>query len=498
MSIGEKFATKNEVEVIRRKLQLALSGATIVQHAPDIVGVSNFIELSDVPGAYTAAGNFITRVKSTVDELEFAELKGTTNQVYVTANAADYTLSLPQDIHTGASPTFVTVKLSALTDGYVPYHVSDAAGLANSPIQTNGTIVGVGMTPVTAQLEVNTSQIITSTTAAPYLQIVNKSDTERDPIIQYAVGATPVVKHTIGIDDSDYNSYKIAVGSALGVAYGFYGTYPNEYIVGDVLRISGDAYDDAVLNRYTTFYGDFKAGYTLHPTGTTQARLYAYKEGIEWAHIYVGEIDEDSQIEIASDDIIQIQARSINSGERIEDSGCLWYHAGSFFIGHSEPHTDVLGFQSSDGEVAYLNFKSPVVAAAADVTWTLPATDSTGIQALVSDGAGNLSWSSFTSGGGVNEYRYYADLADDAVLTLPFSITSSARGFIAAGNNEERSDFWIDNDGDVTLVNNSANVVANADNDAKLDLGTAAAQEPLQIKNRLGATKKIFIVIWYN
>jgi hypothetical protein len=98
----------------------------------------------------------------------------------------------------------------------------------------------------------------------------------------------------------------------------------------------------------------------------------------------------------------------------------------------------------------------------------------------------------------VTEYRYYADLANDAILTLPFSITSSARGFIAAGNNEERTDFWIDNDGDVTLMNNSANVVANADTDDKLDIGTAAAQEPLQIKNRLNATKKIFLVIWYN
>ena len=98
----------------------------------------------------------------------------------------------------------------------------------------------------------------------------------------------------------------------------------------------------------------------------------------------------------------------------------------------------------------------------------------------------------------VTEYRYYADLANDAILTLPFSITSSARGFIAAGDNEERSDFWIDNDGDVTLVNNSTNVVANADTDDKLDIGTGAAQEPLQIKNRLNATKKIFLVIWYN
>jgi len=45
---------------------------------------------------------------------------------------------------TGDSPTFATVKLSGLTDGYVPYHVSDASGLANSNIYYDGTNVGIG------------------------------------------------------------------------------------------------------------------------------------------------------------------------------------------------------------------------------------------------------------------------------------------------------------------------------------------------------------------
>lgn len=45
---------------------------------------------------------------------------------------------------TADSPAFVTVKCSGLTDGYIPYHVSDATGLANSPIYTDGTNVGIG------------------------------------------------------------------------------------------------------------------------------------------------------------------------------------------------------------------------------------------------------------------------------------------------------------------------------------------------------------------
>jgi len=121
-----------------------------------------------------------------------------------------------QSVKTTFSPTFVTVKLSALTDGYFPYHVADATGLANSVIRTDGTLVGVGMLPTVAQLEVNTSQIITSTTAAPYLKLINLSDTERDPVIQWAVGATPVTKFTMGVDDDDADQFKISAGSALG------------------------------------------------------------------------------------------------------------------------------------------------------------------------------------------------------------------------------------------------------------------------------------------
>ena len=45
---------------------------------------------------------------------------------------------------TGSSPVFVTTKLSGLTDGYVPYHVADATGLANSVIFIDGIGVGIG------------------------------------------------------------------------------------------------------------------------------------------------------------------------------------------------------------------------------------------------------------------------------------------------------------------------------------------------------------------
>jgi hypothetical protein len=48
-----------------------------------------------------------------------------------------YGAALPQNLDTTDSPTFVTVKLSGLTDGKIPYHVDDAAGLADGPTKAD-------------------------------------------------------------------------------------------------------------------------------------------------------------------------------------------------------------------------------------------------------------------------------------------------------------------------------------------------------------------------
>lgn len=45
--------------------------------------------------------------------------------------------SYDQDLNTTDSPAFVTVKLSGLSDGRIPYHVSDASGLADGPTKTD-------------------------------------------------------------------------------------------------------------------------------------------------------------------------------------------------------------------------------------------------------------------------------------------------------------------------------------------------------------------------
>lgn len=60
-----------------------------------------------------------------------------------------------QSLLTTASPTFATIKTTNLTDGYIPKHTSDAVGLANSPIYTDGTNVGIGTTAPGQRLTVD-------------------------------------------------------------------------------------------------------------------------------------------------------------------------------------------------------------------------------------------------------------------------------------------------------------------------------------------------------
>jgi len=51
-----------------------------------------------------------------------------------------------QDLTSDASPTFVTVKLSGLTDGYIPKHTADATGLENTNVYSDGNNVGLAQT----------------------------------------------------------------------------------------------------------------------------------------------------------------------------------------------------------------------------------------------------------------------------------------------------------------------------------------------------------------
>ena len=100
-------------------------------------------------------------------------------------------------------------------------------------------------------------------------------------------------------------------------------------------------------------------------------------------------------------------------------------------------------------------------------------------------------------------YRTAGTLADDASVALP-TITAdySAKCEVvisSAGVIDANATFLIDSTGNVTpQIESTGNVVYNVDTDAMLCIGTAAAQNPLSIKNRLGGSKKYVISMVYN
>lgn len=60
-----------------------------------------------------------------------------------------------QNVNTAGSPTFVGLDLTGLTDGYIPY--VGVGALANSPIYTDGTKVGIGTTAPGEKLHISSA-----------------------------------------------------------------------------------------------------------------------------------------------------------------------------------------------------------------------------------------------------------------------------------------------------------------------------------------------------
>ncbi|NLL64018.1 MAG: hypothetical protein GX241_07320, partial [Ruminococcaceae bacterium] len=93
----------------------------------------------------------------TVTTAQIGAVDLTTNQTI--AGAKTFTGNVTAPTFTASSTIqATTAKLTNLSNGYLPYHVSDASGLANSVIFTDGTNVGIGYTaPGSYRLKVNGS-----------------------------------------------------------------------------------------------------------------------------------------------------------------------------------------------------------------------------------------------------------------------------------------------------------------------------------------------------
>ena len=98
-------------------------------------------------------------------------------------------------------------------------------------------------------------------------------------------------------------------------------------------------------------------------------------------------------------------------------------------------------------------------------------------------------------------YRFAAALADDATQAIP-TITANyaAHGFVivsSSGVINESAEFEIDSTGTCQIIRGTANMVINADTDTAFCLGTAAAQNPMTFRNRLGGARNVMINLWY-
>jgi hypothetical protein len=100
-------------------------------------------------------------------------------------------------------------------------------------------------------------------------------------------------------------------------------------------------------------------------------------------------------------------------------------------------------------------------------------------------------------GTGLKVYTHSADVLDNGSFNLP-AITNNGFGWVTVGDNAERSHFSISSIGAVILLSNTANVIQGADTDNKFCIGTAATQEPLVIKNALGGTRRVNLILWYD
>ena len=78
-----------------------------------------------------------------------------------------------QSLQTTDSPTFATIKATNLTDGYIPYHISDASGLGNSPLFIDGATAYVGLGTNTPQVDFEIASKDTTSTLAR-LRLTNR------------------------------------------------------------------------------------------------------------------------------------------------------------------------------------------------------------------------------------------------------------------------------------------------------------------------------------
>jgi hypothetical protein len=121
-----------------------------------------------------------------------------------------------QTVKTTASPVFVTVKLSGLTDDYIPYHASDALGLANGPMKADvDSAVSLKHAAVTVSAPIDlTGQAIklVNDAAATVTEIDTGALANVDTVIPTSKAVTTAIAAGGGMSPSLAIAYSIALG----------------------------------------------------------------------------------------------------------------------------------------------------------------------------------------------------------------------------------------------------------------------------------------------
>jgi hypothetical protein len=152
--IGDDFGLKDTL-VIDSKRTTTLIGSTndgstdvlrcLDLDAAEILAIDsdgNLTLSGTVDGRDVATdGSKLDGIETGADVTDFANVQAA---LAAASGAVDFN---SQNITGAGTISGTTAKLSSLTDGYIPYHVDDATGLADSVIQQSGTKIGIGTTP---------------------------------------------------------------------------------------------------------------------------------------------------------------------------------------------------------------------------------------------------------------------------------------------------------------------------------------------------------------
>ncbi len=152
------------------RLQIYDTSGTLLVTATNVVSQSSFAAKGDLIvgtgantfGALTVGSNNKMLRADSVEATgaEWVTLQGTSNQVTVTHNATDVTLSTPQNIHTGASPTFANLSLGTgeLTAG----SINRASGTLSLEIGGTGiaNVVSTGLGLGTTTFGTNAATVV--------------------------------------------------------------------------------------------------------------------------------------------------------------------------------------------------------------------------------------------------------------------------------------------------------------------------------------------------